>query len=189
MSNEQPPPPGWYPWSPTLSRYWDGAQWTDQTAPIPWGTATVQPYPHARPKWHNRRWVRSGLGLGAVALVGTVFSTLQEQQRSETDLGSAQSGSQQEWIEYFERSNDAVDQFNEAMSGELTNFSLTQILDALNQLSDSPDSPLNYTVETAIEACGSSDPEACFNSLDTVADQYNEVLAEAEADGLLEVSE
>lgn len=189
MSDEQPPPPGWYPWNPNVSRYWDGVRWTDQTAPIPRGPAAAQPYLRTQPKWHQRRWVRRGLGFGAVLLVGTIASTIEKQERSETDLGPSQNGSQQEWIEYFERSNDAVAQFNEAISGEITNYSLTQILDALNQLSDSPDFPLNYTVDTAIEACESSDPDACVMSLETVADQYNEVLAEAEADGLLEVSE
>lgn len=189
MSDHRQPPPGWYPWSPTLNRYWDGAQWTEDTRPLPWGPAAEQLYLRPQLKWHQRRWVRRGLGFGAFLIVATIVGTIEEQKRSETDLGARQNGSQQEWVEYFERSNDPVDQLNQAVTTELTNTSLTAILEALRQLADSPDAPLNYTVERAIEACESLNTDACARSLDTVADGYNAALTEAEADGLLEVSE
>jgi Protein of unknown function (DUF2510) len=37
MVTEQPPPPGWYPdpdQPQVQQRYWDGAAWTDQRAPL-----------------------------------------------------------------------------------------------------------------------------------------------------------
>lgn len=188
MSDEQRPPPGWYPWSTQLSRYWDGSRWTDQTRPLGWQT-TPQAYLRTHSKWHQRRWVRRGLAFGVVLLIGAIGSTIEKQQRSETDLGPSQSGSQQEWIEYFERSNASVGQFNTAIGGEFNHDALTQILDALDQVSDSPDVLLNATVEKAIEACESYDAEACFTNLDAVADRYNAALDEAREDGLIEVSE
>ena len=71
MSNPAPTPAGWYPdpWDPRAQRYWDGAQWTQHTAPA----AAQQPAPQqpAAPQ-------QTGYGYGYAApgtAAGSAYAT------------------------------------------------------------------------------------------------------------------
>lgn len=182
---EEQPKPGWYQVDQFTLRYWDGELWTDRTTPRPFSQAEQRAMIPRR--WYQRRWGRSLIGLGALLVIGLIGSGIEEERRSNTELGSEQSGSQQEWIDYFERSNELIGRMNDVAESEFTASGLDAMTAALELLRGSPDPALNRTIEEAILTCNANMPAECMAAYGEAADQYNAALEEAADDGLLDI--
>lgn len=183
---EHSKPAGWYEVVPQLHQFWDGSRWVGK--PVPEHELRLnQTSARETPGSRQRSLVRRLLILGAMIALGLGVNFTQTKLRSETPLGAEQEGSQQAWLDYFERSGKSVNTFNEMLASEFTVSSFTAALDALREMNDSPDATLNRTIDAAIAACESGDVNGCTDGLDATADEYNRVLTQAAEEGLIEV--
>lgn len=71
------PPPNWYPdpMDPRLLRYWNGAQWTEQTAPMTFAGTPSAPAPPSRGS-KKRTWVVLTAIFGGLVFISVILAAV-----------------------------------------------------------------------------------------------------------------
>ena len=166
---------GWYPepGKPDSKRYWDGRAWTD----APPKSKPSFAIPFLRKRGGRLRIVR--LVILAIVVIAGIVSLVS---RHTTKLDNSVPGTQQQWVDYVNKADPAVQVLNKS------NASTPSILSALATIATSPDPALNSAAQHAIKDCKGGETKACDADFRVVADHYNSALDHASKEGLVTIS-